>query len=145
MVRRVARGAELARMHPHLLVAVAGGWLRGPMSEASVMVRLLDQEGIAPNRILSEDHSLNTFENILYLRDMLPRWGVTRIYLVTDSFHMPRAIMTCRWLGLEAHAYPVWHPRAEVWYWIVAHFREAVAIPYYVYRLFRHSLRVARR
>lgn len=145
ILRRVARGVRLAQAHPEMPVIVSGGLLRGPKSEAAVMVRLLDQARIAPARVRAEDQSRSTFENILFLRDLMEPLGIARILLVTDSFHMPRALMTCWWLGVPVRGRPAWNPREEIGLWILAHLREAVAIPVYAWRLWRYRLRAARR
>lgn len=138
MLRRVARGAALAHEMPDLPIIVAGGALTSPLTEASVKRDLLHGHGIANDRILSEDRSLNTLENLDNTKAIMASHRIDAIYLVTDSFHMPRALMTCRCLNIAAHPRPVWNPTAEVGSWAWAHLREVAALPYYVYRLGRH-------
>lgn len=96
---------------------------------------ILVADGIAVPRMLCEDQSLNTLENLEYTNGLMATHGIGSILLVTDSFHMPRALMTCRCLGIEVQAYPVWNPTAELWPWALAHLRELVALPVYVNRL----------
>lgn len=145
MIRRVAHGAKLAKARPDLPVIVAGGALTSPVTEASVMRALLHDHGIADGRILCEDRSLNTLENLENTKAIMAAHGIETIQLVTDSFHIPRALMTCRCLGIPAEPHPVWNPTAELWSWALAHLRELVALPYYVYRLARYRLRAQHR
>lgn len=145
LLRRVARGAALARDMEDLPVVVSGGALTSPLSEATVMRDLLLQQGIADHRILCEDRSRNTLENMANTKAIMAVEGIGSIHLVTDSFHMPRALMTCRCLGIRAQAHPVWNPTAELWSWTLAHLRELVALPYYVYRLSLYRFRVQHR
>lgn len=145
LLRRVARGAALAREHPEMPIIVSGGALHSARSEADLMRVLLVQDGILANRILCEDQSLNTLQNVLNTRAFMAAHGIGSIQLVSDSFHLPRALMTCWWLGVTARGVPVWNPQSEIVSWLWAHLREGAAIPVYVIRLCRHSLKARRR
>lgn len=133
--RRVRRGALLARDFPDLPIIVSGGILKAPVSEAAVMRDLLLAQGVAPDRIVCEDRSRNTLENLSNTRAIMERHGLDAILLVTDSFHMPRAWMTSWWLGVRARPFPVWNPTTEIGSWVWAHVREMAALPFYVFRL----------
>src|SRR5690606_22170344 len=66
----------------------------------------LKAAGVAPERIVLESQSRNTFENALYLRDLLePRPG-NQWLLVTSAWHMPRAVGAFRQAGFSVIAWP---------------------------------------
>lgn len=87
---RVRYGAFLAR-HAQLPVLVSGGAPSGyPESEGKLMANVLQNEFGVPVRWI-EGQSLNTAQNAIFSARMLTNVGVTRVYLVTDAWHMRRA------------------------------------------------------
>ena len=91
-----------------LPVLVTGGNPRhdqGRASEAEGMARALADEFATPVR-WKEGRSANTWENALYSAELLRPAGVTRILLVTDAMHMPRARRAFAATGLEVVAAP---------------------------------------
>lgn len=90
------------REHPRATVIVSGG--QGPdeyISEAEAMKSYLVVNGIAEYRILLEDKSTSTFENLLYTKMVLERMGVeeNRILIITSDFHMFRAKLLALRIG----------------------------------------------
>lgn len=85
-----------ARVHrlTHLPVMVSGGAPDGyGDSEAATMARSLkDDFGVSVRWI--EATSDNTAQNALHASLVLEKLGITRILLVTDAIHMPRAAAT---------------------------------------------------
>lgn len=84
------------------LVIVSGG--QGPdetVPEAVAMRRYLASRGIAAERILLEDGSANTRENLELSRRLLPS-PRTPVCIVTSGFHGPRAALLARRIGLRA-------------------------------------------
>ena len=69
------------------------------MSEAAAMKKYLTETGIDPERIITEDRSTTTDENLQFSRIFLPENA--SIGLVTNEFHMYRAIWLCEKNGLE--------------------------------------------
>ncbi|VVE71470.1 YdcF family protein [Pandoraea anapnoica] len=87
---RVRYGAFLAR-HAQLPVLVSGGAPSGyPVSEGQLMANVLQGEFGVPVRWI-EGQSLNTAQNAIFSARMLTNVGVTRVYLVTNAWHMRRA------------------------------------------------------
>jgi uncharacterized SAM-binding protein YcdF (DUF218 family) len=71
--------------------------------EAVAMREFLLALGVPADRIIMEDRSLNTIENMRETRDMV---GDRRVALVTSGYHMPRALRLARQVGLNAEAFP---------------------------------------
>lgn len=91
---RFVETAILARRYPEAKVVVSGGVgsliLEGE-GDAVSAPRLLTALGVAPERLILEDKSRNTYENALFTKALVtPKPGETWL-LVTSAFHMPRA------------------------------------------------------
>ena len=77
-----------------------------PVSAArKALPRTLRQAGIADwsfeARILVEDRARNTRENLIFSQELLPE-PTTRVLVVTNTYHVFRAAMLTRDLGLDA-------------------------------------------
>ena len=92
-------GASLVRLryaaHLHRLtgkpILVSGGSPEGsPISEAQALKATLENEFKIPVK-WTEDASANTLENARASFNLLKSQGVSRIYLVTHAWHMPRS------------------------------------------------------
>ena len=67
------------------------------MSEAQGMYDYLTAKGIAPDRILLEDRSTNTKENLEYSRSLIPEEA--SVGIVTNNFHVYRSTRLAASLG----------------------------------------------
>ncbi len=67
---------------------------------ADVIKRLLEAEGVPPERIWTEERSSSTWENAVFGAEILKRNGISRIALVTSAAHMPRSERSFRKQGL---------------------------------------------
>lgn len=111
---RLQYGARLHRL-THLPLLVSGGRPGGEAeAEAQIMARYLEQELSTPVR-WQEDNSNNTADNAALSAAMLRNAQVTRILLVTDAIHMPRALMMFRQTGLEVTAAPTHFLNRQRW------------------------------
>ena len=70
-----------------------------PFTEAEGMRRYLTEKGIAPDRIIMEDRSTSTVENIRYSKELFA-YENSSVLIVTNDFHMCRALRTARREGL---------------------------------------------
>lgn len=87
--------------NPETLVIVSGG--QGPgedMSEASAMKEFLIKNGIDEDRIILEDRSTNTMENILYSKKLIES-DDARVAVVTNGFHIFRSTRIAKRQGLR--------------------------------------------
>lgn len=119
---RVVEALILALRHPEAKLLLSGGdasiFPRPGEDEAEVTRRLFLAFGIAPQRILVESRSRNTYENALYSRALAdPKPSETWV-LVTSAMHMPRAVGCFRHFGWNVLPYPAdfhtaAHPRLD--------------------------------
>lgn len=83
-----------ARLHrqTNLPILLTGGHPDGGAhSEAKLMQSVLEQDFHAPAKWIEEE-SANTRENAQFSRKLLQQQGIDSIYLVTQAWHMPRAL-----------------------------------------------------
>lgn len=84
--------------HENTLVIVSGGQGSDEReTEAAGMCRYLEERGIDPLRIIQEDQSRNTAQNIEYSSHFLDKTS-DRVGIVSNNFHIFRAV------GLARHA-----------------------------------------
>lgn len=100
LYRRIESAAVYLKENPRTKAVVSGGRGRDEgISEAECMYRELKAMGIEPSRLIKEEKSVNTEEN---LKNSFRLIGKNKkIVLVTCSFHMYRAICLARKLGAK--------------------------------------------
>jgi len=133
--RRVRAAVALAESGRAGHLLMSGGPVTDARAEAVTMRDLALAQGIAADRVTIEDRSLNTIGNARLSAPIIVWHGWRRLAVVTDVFHLPRAIYVFRRHGLPAigiPAYPEDWPRSEWW---LAWLREAAALPWTVLRV----------
>jgi uncharacterized SAM-binding protein YcdF (DUF218 family) len=70
-------------------------------SPAEEMATILGMLGVPEDALMLETESLNTYENVLYCKEIVEREGFSRIVLVTSAQHMPRSVALFEKQGLE--------------------------------------------
>lgn len=102
---RLTTAYELLISNPKIIAVVSGG--QGPdelVTEAKAMKDYLVNLGIDEKRIIEEDESTSTFENLKFSIESLNKSKVVynNIAIVTTDFHIYRAKMLSKRLGLDA-------------------------------------------
>ena len=93
------RYAAWLHRHTRLPILVTGGRVYDEQhSEAELMQRYLQDQGLSAAWL--EDQSRSTWENALYSKRILDRYGIRRVLLVTHGLHMPRAVWSFEQAGL---------------------------------------------
>ena len=109
------------------LLITSGG--QGPdedIPESHAMASYLIERGVPADRILREDKSTSTMENLTFSRElMVARQPKYRCLIVTNNFHAFRAALTAR--RAKVNGQVVGSPTAA-YYWPTATIREFVAI-----------------
>jgi uncharacterized SAM-binding protein YcdF (DUF218 family) len=116
---RLMGGYTLARQYPSAVVVYSGGSNRliGPQDDVDAMraKTMLLNMGLSPARLIVENRSRNTWENILFSRDLVkPAPGGTWI-LATSAVQMPRAMGVAKALDWTFTPWPTdWHTGQHV-------------------------------
>lgn len=115
--------------NPESVVIVSGGKGSGEdITEADAMAEYLKKKGLSEERIILEDQSTNTYENIQYSREFMTSEDAS-VVLVTNDFHVYRGVGVAKKQGLtniEGLGAPV------KWYTIPNQYvREAFAVVKY--------------
>jgi uncharacterized SAM-binding protein YcdF (DUF218 family) len=133
--RRVERAVALFHGGSGDFLVPTGGVRGGRPAEAEVMAVLAAGMGVPGHKILIESRARNTRENARYSLDLLGSLNVGRVIVVSDAWHLPRALMLFRRaagaLAVEGRAAGV---RAGHLGWWMAAVREVPAFAVDVFR-----------
>ena len=104
--RRINAAYEYLERNPGAVCIASGGQGRDELiSEAECIKNVLVERGISPDRIILEDKSTSTDENIRFSMEKMEANGLTvEAVIVTNDYHQLRAKMICRKYGLETSA-----------------------------------------
>lgn len=116
--------------HPDALCVLSGG--KGDneeISEAECMRRWMTSHGFPSDRLILEDKSTSTYENLKFSRALLPP-SVKHIAIVSNDYHGFRALTMARSLDLDAGFVP-----APTAWWLLPTFfvREQFALVHFLF------------
>ncbi len=101
LAKRLDKACEYLTSNPGTMCIVSGGKGSGEdISEAEAMYDYLVSAGIDSSRIIMENRSTSTMENIQYSMDMVPDGA--KVGVISNNFHVYRATLVCKKLGYEA-------------------------------------------
>ncbi len=102
--RRIEAAAEYLKAHPDAVAILSGGQGNDePTSEAEAMYLALTGMGIDGDRLILEDRSSSTEENLRFSAELLRERGLGgEVAVVTDSYHQYRAKLFAEREGLTA-------------------------------------------
>ena len=99
LARRLDAAAAYMNENPDTLCVVSGGQgSNEPVSEAQGMYEYLVKKGMDPERILREDQSFSTLENLEFSRRLIPE-HVQKIGIVSSNYHVYRAAQLAKVKG----------------------------------------------
>jgi uncharacterized SAM-binding protein YcdF (DUF218 family) len=142
---RLRQGAALYRQ-TRLPILVTGGTVqpdRPPV--ARIMADSLRNDFLVPVTWV-EDASIDTWENAELTAEIMKREGIHSVYVVTQGWHLRRAMMAFHHAGLVATAVPTsidtpfdsipWDlpPRASAWQWSYYALHEWIGCAWYAIR-----------
>lgn len=120
--KRINAAYDYLSENPEPICVVAGG--KGsdePVSEAEAMKKALIEKGIEESRIITEDRSESTRQNIEFSLKILEEKGieVNEAAIVTDGFHQFRASLIAKEYGIAPTAVSADTPlRLAAAYWL---------------------------
>lgn len=99
-LERIRYGARLARRTGLPLLVTGGSVWNEKESEGELMRRALEIDFRWPTRWV-EGKSRTTWENAQRSKPLLDAAGITKVYLVTHAWHMPRSVYAFEQAGLQ--------------------------------------------
>jgi len=106
LLSRIAAARDYLEKHPESVCILSGG--QGddePMAEAKCMFEELTSLGISPDRLIMEDMSESTRENISFSLEIIKEKGLPEeLTLITNEYHQYRASIIAEELGCKAYS-----------------------------------------
>lgn len=104
--QRIMAAYRFLEKNPSAMCIVSGGQGSDELiSEAESMKRVLVEQGISEDRIIMEERSTGTDENIRFSLDKMNEYGIGgSITIVTNDFHQLRAKLIADKYGLESYS-----------------------------------------
>lgn len=96
---RLDTAAGLVRSGRARVILVSGDATGGSGDETAVMTSYLTSHGVEPGRIVTDPAGLDTYDSCLRAREV---FGVSRALVVTQAYHLARAVALCRHVGVDA-------------------------------------------
>lgn len=94
-------------------------------AQASQMAHYLVERGVPADRIVADEDGVDTYASCRFAR-ALP--GLTTVTVISQDYHLPRALTICRSIGLEAYGVgDTGLRRGAPWAWRRSVRREMVA------------------
>lgn len=119
--QRIMAAYRYLDQNPSAMCIVSGGQGADELiSEAESMKRVLVEQGIDEERIILEDRSTGTDENIRFSLEKMNEYGISgSVTIVTNEFHQLRAKLIADKYGLESYSVSA---RTSLWllptYWL---------------------------
>lgn len=103
--QRLDKAEELLSSQPDLKIIILGGLTgNASITEAQAGKNYLTNKNITSERIITEHQSRHTLENLKYSKALIDEMRITKIALLTNRFHLYRALTLAR--GFKLYAKP---------------------------------------
>jgi vancomycin permeability regulator SanA len=103
---RTERAIELYQQGYAAHLILSGGLGRWPPEEAEVMRRLAEAEGVPQQAMILDLEAHSTWESIARAEEILDQEGWETAIVVSDPFHMTRALLMARDAGIVGYGAP---------------------------------------
>lgn len=121
LMQRISAACRYLEEYPEAVAVASGGKGEDELiSEAECIKRQLEKRGISSERIIIEDNSTNTRENMAFSKALLEEKGISgEIAIVSNEYHLRRAKTIAKKQGLDvkccaARTVPIYLPP----YWV---------------------------
>ena len=121
LMQRISTACRYLEEYPEAVAVASGGKGEDELiSEAECIKRQLEKRGISSERIIIEDNSTNTRENMAFSKALLEERGISgEIAIVSNEYHLRRAKTIAKKQGLDvkccaARTVPIYLPP----YWV---------------------------
>lgn len=92
--RRIQCAYQHHLTNPQASIIISGGCVRNTYNEAEMMGQYAIELGIQPSCLVYEPKARNTYENLLYAKELIP--ANHRVLVITSRFHIRRSAFFVR-------------------------------------------------
>ncbi|WP_195909027.1 vancomycin high temperature exclusion protein [Microlunatus sp. Gsoil 973] len=96
---RLDLGRELLDRGRISMILVTGDHAAEFFDETEAMRRYLVDHGVPKDKIIVDRYGFDTYDSVVRARDV---FGIRQATMITQSYHLPRAVGTARAVGLDA-------------------------------------------
>ncbi|MEU8435105.1 ElyC/SanA/YdcF family protein [Streptomyces sp. NPDC029216] len=114
LAARLDAAVELYRAGKVKAVLVTGDNSRTEYDEPDAMRGYLTRHGVPDGRIVSDFAGFDTWDSCVRAREI---FGVRRAVLISQSFHIHRAVTLCRAAGVDSYGVGVDNAHDATWYY----------------------------
>jgi len=87
--------------YEHKYIIVSGGAVGSHRSEAELMKKYLVKKGVPAIRVLQEDQSYNTVQNLIFSKQLMEQYQLQSFIIITNLFHVRRTKYIMHRLGMR--------------------------------------------
>jgi vancomycin permeability regulator SanA len=114
LAHRLDAAVQLYQAHKVRAILVTGDNSRDGYNEPGVMYDYLVARGVPAVRVVRDYAGFDTWDSCTRARRI---FGVDHAVLVSQDYHVRRALALCRAAGIDSYAVGVPEPRDAVWYY----------------------------
>jgi len=129
LLRRIGFGLEAACEHSDAPILCSGGVCRPGPSEASIMAQVLLANGVDPDRLILDELSRSTLDNVAAAVAQVEAGGHPHVVACSDGYHLPRIRLLLILHGVESQSWPR-RERAPLGHGLAMGLRECLAVPH---------------
>lgn len=107
--QRMETALRFLAVRPGTQLVLSGFAIPNGYNEALAMAEYARKLNVPPENILVDDRGRSTYVTLLNCRR---KWGFKRILVVSQDYHLPRAIYIARRMGMEASGLAVLEPNS---------------------------------
>jgi len=107
LYERLKQGANVMTESGCKALLLSGDNSGESYNELAVMKEYSLKNGIDSDKIIIDDFGFSTYESIYNARE---KFGAKKIIIITQSYHLPRALYIAKSLGVEAYGVAAWLP-----------------------------------
>jgi vancomycin permeability regulator SanA len=102
-------------------ILVSGDHMRWEYNEPGAMLQWLLDRGVPTEKVVLDHAGFDTYDSCARANKI---FGVRKAIVITQTYHLPRAVVLCRRLGIDAAGVGDDSVRAYRWPWLISSARE---------------------
>jgi len=137
LLRRTLGALAFSQMQENTYFIATGGKGKYGKSEASVIAKLLVQNGVSPERIILDEMAIDTLESVVNCCVILKENDFAYVYVCSSPYHNWRCQILFCMSGIKTiqGKMPSDRPALGFFKWLFYYFRELVATPWDMFLL----------